>query len=320
MQDECHIFEELSSRTESGNLSMFSESFSSKYVTFIFNTNASEQEKYKTFYPFTFTGKERDEETGYGYFGARYMDHELMTMWLSVDRYADKYPSISPYVYCAWNPIRLTDPTGDTIFNAHKKYRDISADVLRLSKEREQASGLSNLFKRLSIDNKIGRLQKNNLKYQKVQGALDAFKTANPEEYNRLDNLEYNGRSVNIYVSASDKMRSTNGAVGTTHPRFLIDRNTGDVVSISRINICLYKLAFDSGNNGLSTLANELGDAIFAVTLPKNQIQGYYDIKNYKQGYWGEASSNFSRDYEYYIMKPGDSNLPDPYMYIKQNK
>ncbi len=31
------------------------------------------------FYPFVFTGKERDEETGYGYFGARYMDHELMT-------------------------------------------------------------------------------------------------------------------------------------------------------------------------------------------------------------------------------------------------
>ena len=62
-----------------------------------------------------FTGKERDEETGYGYFGARYMDHELMTMWLSVDRYADKYPFISPYVYCAWNPIRLTDPNGDTI-------------------------------------------------------------------------------------------------------------------------------------------------------------------------------------------------------------
>ena len=38
-----------------------------------------------------FTGKERDEETGYGYFGARYMDHELMTMWLSVDPLADKY-------------------------------------------------------------------------------------------------------------------------------------------------------------------------------------------------------------------------------------
>lgn len=60
----------------------------------------------------TFTGKEKDAETGYGYFGARYMDHELMTMWLSVDPMADKYPSISPYAYCAWNPVRLVDPDG----------------------------------------------------------------------------------------------------------------------------------------------------------------------------------------------------------------
>ncbi|MBR1550556.1 MAG: RHS repeat-associated core domain-containing protein, partial [Bacteroidales bacterium] len=69
---------------------------------------------------FTFTGKERDEETGYGYFGARYMDHELMTMWLSVDPMADKYPNISPYAYCAWNPVKLVDLDGmDTtiIFN-----------------------------------------------------------------------------------------------------------------------------------------------------------------------------------------------------------
>ena len=60
----------------------------------------------------TFTGKERDEETGYGYFGARYMDHELMAMWLSVDPMSDKYPGISPYAYCAWNPVKLIDSDG----------------------------------------------------------------------------------------------------------------------------------------------------------------------------------------------------------------
>ncbi len=66
----------------------------------------------------SFTGKERDEETGYGYFGARYMDHELMTMWLSVDPMADKYPNISPYAYCAWNPVKLVDPEGrDWFYN-----------------------------------------------------------------------------------------------------------------------------------------------------------------------------------------------------------
>ena len=64
---------------------------------------------------YLFTGKERDEETGYGYFGARYMDHELTTMWISVDPMADKYPSISPYAYCAWNPVKLVDPDGRMI-------------------------------------------------------------------------------------------------------------------------------------------------------------------------------------------------------------
>ena len=63
----------------------------------------------------TFTGKERDSETGYSYFGARYKDYELMTMWLSVDPLADKYPSISPYAYCAWNPVKLYDPDGKEI-------------------------------------------------------------------------------------------------------------------------------------------------------------------------------------------------------------
>jgi hypothetical protein len=31
---------------------------------------------------------------------------------LSVDPMADKYPGISPYAYCAWNPIMLVDPDG----------------------------------------------------------------------------------------------------------------------------------------------------------------------------------------------------------------
>ena len=72
---------------------------------------------------FTFTGKERYEETGFGYFGARYMDHELMTMWLSVDPMADKYPSISPYVYCAWNPVRLVDPNGKEVMENEDEWK-----------------------------------------------------------------------------------------------------------------------------------------------------------------------------------------------------
>ena len=59
-----------------------------------------------------FTGKERDSETGFSYFGARYYDSDILTGWLSVDPLADKYPSLSPYAYCAWNPVKLVDPDG----------------------------------------------------------------------------------------------------------------------------------------------------------------------------------------------------------------
>jgi RHS repeat-associated protein len=59
---------------------------------------------------FTFTGKERDAETGYYYHGARFNSSDLG--WLSVDPMSDKYPSLTPYNYCAWNPVKLVDPEG----------------------------------------------------------------------------------------------------------------------------------------------------------------------------------------------------------------
>ncbi len=60
----------------------------------------------------TFSAKERDSETGLSYFGSRYYSSDL-SIWLSVDPMSDKYPSLSPYVYCANNPVKLVDPNGE---------------------------------------------------------------------------------------------------------------------------------------------------------------------------------------------------------------
>ncbi len=61
--------------------------------------------------PYTFSGKEKDVETGYSYFGARYYDSGL-SIWLSVDPMSDKRCWLSPYNYCQNNPIILIDPDG----------------------------------------------------------------------------------------------------------------------------------------------------------------------------------------------------------------
>ena len=50
----------------------------------------------------TFTRKERDSETGFSYFGARYYDSDLMTGWLSVDYKAD-------------NLVKLVDTDGEKL-------------------------------------------------------------------------------------------------------------------------------------------------------------------------------------------------------------
>jgi len=67
---------------------------------------------YTLFYGSSFNGKEKDWESGFHYYGARYYWSEAMTGWLSVDPMMDKYPEVSPYNYCMWNPLRLVDPDG----------------------------------------------------------------------------------------------------------------------------------------------------------------------------------------------------------------
>ncbi len=65
--------------------------------------------------------------------------NSALSIWLSVDPMADKYPSISPYAYCSWNPIKLVDPKGmeameDWYKTSRMTYSDIvsaRADIIK---------------------------------------------------------------------------------------------------------------------------------------------------------------------------------------------
>ncbi len=70
--------------------------------------------EYKSVMPYKFNGKELDQETGYYYYGARYYDPSA-AFWIGVDPLQMKYPDVSPYVYCAGNPVKYVDPDGREI-------------------------------------------------------------------------------------------------------------------------------------------------------------------------------------------------------------
>ena len=106
----------------------------------------------------SFTGKEKDSETGFYYFGARYYDPSLSGLFLSVDPMADKYPELSPYHYCHWNTIKLIDPNGmDTIFSYATDLKDAeqnaeNTDILKWMRDEGDTPGMVTLSMHGSSD------------------------------------------------------------------------------------------------------------------------------------------------------------------------
>ncbi len=132
-------------------------------------------------YIFTFSAKERDAETGFSYFGARYYSSDL-SVWLSVDPQASKYPSLSPYTYCANNPVRCVDPNGEEIgdyysFNGTYFGSDGKKDnkVYQQSENGDVIYGLGVLIK--PTFKYVGEVDETALKYE---GALDEKKDGDP--------------------------------------------------------------------------------------------------------------------------------------------
>ena len=64
---------------------------------------------------YKFTGKERDAESSYDYFGARYYMSRI-GRWGGVDPLFEKYPCTSPYVYAANNPMLYVDINGRDVY------------------------------------------------------------------------------------------------------------------------------------------------------------------------------------------------------------
>jgi len=89
---------------------------------------------------FKFTGKERDKENSYDYFGARYYDARV-TNWTSVDPLMEKHFDFSPYNYVLRNPMRLVDPDGMQVdFNT---IIDITSSIIKGKVQNEILSNLS---------------------------------------------------------------------------------------------------------------------------------------------------------------------------------
>jgi RHS repeat-associated protein len=75
-----------------------------------------EPQREPTGQPWLFSGKERERTASlrdYDFSARRYF--APICSWLAPDRLATKYTDLSPFAYCASNPIRYIDPTGNDL-------------------------------------------------------------------------------------------------------------------------------------------------------------------------------------------------------------
>jgi RHS repeat-associated protein len=155
----------------------------------------------------SFTGKERDSETGFSYFGARYYDSDLMTGWLSVDPMADKYPGLSPYAYCGWNPVKLVDPNGEEIY-----YRELNAEYIAEYIYKKDNNGNYNFFNK-----NTGEIYNGNSS-QFVEDLISALGTLKSKNHgNRLVSHFEGSAKKDVYISRGNVNVSENNCIGLTN-------------------------------------------------------------------------------------------------------
>ena len=238
---------------------------------------------------YTFSAKERDSETGLSYFGSRYYSSDL-SVWLSVDPMSDKYPSLSPFTYCADNPVKLVDPNGEDIWEINNetgkvtRTKDNTQDVIRV------VDNDGNVIK-----DKDGNLQTLSYKYGTIRhyttkkDGYDVFRIRG--DGNGTDLFELMANNTNIEWS-----QFKTGIAGEQGLNFITTGHTdeGDPAATNLYNKQLqYKyyirefIHYHPGrmpvpSGMLGTIQEGTGDISFVSKINRNNIRFGYKIPTYK--------------------------------------
>ena len=209
--------------------------------------------------PYRFNGKELDPETGNYYYGARYYDPKI-SVWLSVDPLAAKYPSWSPYTFVMNNPILFIDPDGREVY-IH------GADAQKAVAALQKKTSLQ-----LSYDAKTGMLSA----MGKAESKLDK---------ELMGAIGDQGIKVNLYTTRENSFKSRDGS---TQP-ILIGGYDGSEVKDGVVETTQYinmEHSEKAENAGVSNQGSDVfHEAIESYYGGQNDPGGIYDQKKWEESH-----------------------------------
>jgi RHS repeat-associated protein len=217
--------------------------------------------------PYLFNGKEKDEETGLHYYGARYYDSRL-SVWLSVDPLAEKYPGIGSYVYCANNPVKYLDPDGRKILN--------------YDSDGNYTGTTNNNWWHNFWHGSIGSING-------TDGASRKFKFASKDDAQNIINLESKGIKTRLFeISKSQIIKYVNeaGAFSENNKNNKLDFIASQAVAGGSFDFSVGPLLDNYLKFGASGDALEISKVYF---LPEGDVVAHnqFNFGNFLYGYGG---------------------------------
>jgi len=229
-----------------------------------------------------FTSHEYDEHSGLElyYAGARYLDATL-GRWHSVDPFADKYPSFSPFNYVLNNPIRSYDPDG--------RYVVDGITATRVSRTQARIQGIAALAPGVGAANVARKWHRGDPSYQPsamgiASAATSGFLKASRTILSKVAAID--PRDINLLKSitrfTSAKITSLEGFAGVVGD-FFVD----DIQSIAKDEAIFSaaSLLTDGVGNKLGELSQNGTEFSISKSVLENTFEGDEDnAKDHLQG------------------------------------
>ena len=230
------------------------------------------------------------------------LNSPIYATWLSVDPLSDKYPQISPYAYCAWNPMKYVDPNGkewlDIDGNQIDDHSNIQAYIFYNSKEfGEQSYAMAQMLEKKYGSGTVA-LSSAMTRDEFAQDWIN-MSSVNIQEVN----INHHGSNQAIHLDYANKQYITSTGTGYTQSGEAEAKNVTDLGNpLGDIqNATLYLNTCHSNSSG-SWLGNIrfgknriLGTSATLVGSKETIMQSFFNNYNFKKVRGTAAGVSYNR-------------------------
>ena len=215
-------------------------------------------------------------------------------IWLSPDPLLDKYPHISPYAYCNWNPITRIDPDG-------REWKDMDGNIIK-----DHSNIKAYIFYNKKDFNRQTNKMYSDLENTYGKGTVALSDVCTKEEFQqdwqnmasqeiREVNINHHGSNQAIHLNWQDKEYITSTGTGKTQSG-IVAPNVSDLgTPMGNISNARLNLNTCHSNSTGSWLSNKISTSRGLMGTKETLMQSFWNHFNFNSIRGTAAGVSYNR-------------------------